>query len=172
MRFRLHKLLFGSIGKKQSETVDQGSFTFDDELSVSYIRGPITFTRLNDSILVSGAVETATTVLCVRSLEPFELPLAVPLDGLLFYPPTNLAVPEEDADRMISDDGWLDLTETLREEILMAIPINPISPAHADDSEAPFAGALDDLDANDRDWLTINLGTADAEPSDKGRKSQ
>jgi uncharacterized metal-binding protein YceD (DUF177 family) len=98
-------------------------------------------------------------VQCVRSLEPFELPLTVPLEGLLFYMPTSVSVPEEDADRVISDDGWLDLTETLREEILMAIPINPISPAHASEEGAPVLDALAELD-EDRDWLTVRWHSA------------
>ncbi len=168
MRFRLHKLLFASIGKMQEEILDQGPFTFDDELSVSFIRGPITFTRLNDSILVNGAVDTSTTVQCVRSLDMFELPLNVSLEGLLFYLPNSASVPEEDADRVLSDDGWLDLTETLREEILMAIPINPISPAHAGDGIAPLA---DELEEADRDWLTVRYSNgADVRSAPKDRK--
>jgi len=152
MRFRVHKLVAGAVGKAQHEALDLGPTHFDDDLRVAYLRGPLTFVRINDSILVSGRIETSTTVECVRSLEDFELPLVVEFASVAFALP-GAVVDEEDQDRTISDDGWLDLREMLREEIVMAIPINPISPrySHTEADRLP-----DELGITaDEDWLTV-----------------
>lgn len=153
MRFRVHKLVSGPVGKAQYEALDLGPTRFDEDLRVAFLRGPLTFVRINDSILVSGRIETATTVQCVRSLEDFDLPITVEFTDIVFALPGADAVEEEDQDRLVSDDGWLDLREMLREEIVMAIPINPISPRYirTDADRLP-----DDLGfSDDDDWLTV-----------------
>ncbi len=156
MRYRLHKLLYGPVGSTQVEYLERGPTKFDDELRVPYLRGTFEFVRLSDAVLLRGSVETEVPVQCVRSLEDFDLCLRVPLDDILLSLPQY---PYSDADpnRRISDDGWIDLTETLREEIIMAIPINPIHPQYASASTADLLSALDE---DDRDWLTVHLSNS------------
>jgi len=149
MRYRLHKLLNGPVGSIQTEYLDRGPTTFDDDFSVGLLGGELIFVRLIDSVMVRGVVETEVTVQCVRSLEDFQLPLSVPLDDILF---ALAGYPSDEPDRQITDDGWIDLTETLRQEIIMAIPINPINPKY---TEAAAAEAAEELSDKDREWLTI-----------------
>ena len=157
MRFRLNKLLGAPVGTRQIEMLDRGRTWLDDELQVAFLRGEITFTRTNESILVEGTIDTATNVQCVRSLETFELPLSVTLDDVAFTLP---GYPAPEPDWRIRDDGHIDLTETIRELIIMAIPINPISP------EYQTANTLDKLvDRDDSDWLTVRW----ADDDDTGR---
>lgn len=155
MRWRLHKLLSGPVGKTQRETLDSGPLALDSELSVHYLRGTLTFTRLTESVMLQGVFDTATTVECARSLEEFELCLTLNLEDILFTLP---GFPAEEPDRVVGDDGWLDLTETLREEILMAIPINPICPKCL----AASADALPSgVSADDEEWLTVHWHSAE-----------
>lgn len=157
MRFRLNKLLGAPVGTRQYEQLDRGPTWFDDELHVTYLRGDLTFTRTNESILVEGVIEFATNVQCVRSLELFELPITIALDDVSFSLP-GFTPPE--LDRRIRDDGYIDLTETLRELIIMNIPINPIHPRFEN------TDALVDLtDGDDADWLTVKW----AQQDDTGR---
>jgi uncharacterized metal-binding protein YceD (DUF177 family) len=153
MRYRLHKLLYGPVGSTQVEHLERGPTKFDDDLRVPYLRGAFEFVRLSDAVLLRGSLETEVPVQCVRSLEGFNLCLHISLDDILLGLPQY---PTSDADpaRRISDDGWIDLSETLREEIIMAIPINPIHPKYA---KASTADLLDALGEDDRDWLTVNL---------------
>ena len=159
MRFRVHKLVSGPVGKTQHEALDLGPTRFDDDLQVTTLRGPLTFVRINDSILVGGHIKTTTIVQCVRSLEDFELPITIDFASVEFLLPTaapgptpDVAINDENIDRLISDDGWLDLAELLREEIVMAIPINPISPRYS----RAESGLPDDLDLTaENDWLTV-----------------
>jgi uncharacterized metal-binding protein YceD (DUF177 family) len=148
MRFRLNNMLGAPVGTRQTEQLDRGRTWLDDELQVAYLRGELTFTRTNDSVLVEGTIDTATTVQCVRSLETFELPLSVTLDDVAFTLPGYYA-PEPD--RRVRDDGQIDLTDTIRELIIMAIPINPISPQYQDNRA--LSGLVDE---DNSDWLTVN----------------
>jgi hypothetical protein len=152
MRYRLHKLLNGPVGSMQVEHLDRGPTKFDDDLHVGFLRGDLKFTRLIDSVMVRGQVDTEVTVQCVRSLEDFDLQLSVLLDDILF---ALAGRPTDEPDRQITDDGWIDLTETLREEIIMAIPFNPINPAFADPEAAEATEGLSD---KDREWLTVKWG--------------
>lgn len=153
MRFRLHKLIFAPVGSCQVEQLDRGPTWLDDDLYVSYLRGEITFTRTNDRILVEGVIETATRAQCARSLEMFELPLSVPLEDVAFFLPGHYT-PEPD--RRLREDGRIDLTETLREHIIMAIPMNPISPAYRDE-----AGVSQLIDHEDAEWLRVKWANED-----------
>jgi uncharacterized metal-binding protein YceD (DUF177 family) len=148
MRFRLHKLLNAPVGKTQEERLERGRTRLDDDLETHFLRGDLTFTRLNEAILLRGMVDTELTVQCIRSLEDFDLQLTLKLDE-----PFNLPfVYTDEPDRQISDDGWLDLTETLREEIIMSIPINPISPKYANTQGNFLPEGMSD---GDREWLTV-----------------
>jgi len=153
MRYRLHKLLYGPVGSTQIEHLQHGPTRFDDDLQVPYLRGTFEFVRLSDTVLLRGSLETEVPVQCVRSLEHFNLCLQISLDDILLSLP-QYSAPDSDRDRQIGDDGWIDLSETLREEIIMAIPINPIHPKYA---RASTSDLLDALGEDDRDWLTINL---------------
>jgi uncharacterized metal-binding protein YceD (DUF177 family) len=157
MRFRLNKLLGAPVGARQYEQLDRGRTWLDEELQVAYLRGELTFTRTNENILVEGSIDSACDVQCVRSLEMFELPLTISLEDVAFSLP-GFAPPE--ADRRIRDDGYIDLTETIRELIIMTMPINPIHPRYE------RTDALADLmDSDDADWLTVKW----ADPDDNGR---
>lgn len=149
MRVRLHKLVFGAVGAMQRERVDLGVTRFDDELTVDYLRGDLQFVRLNDSIMLEGTLDTEFPVQCVRSLEVFKLCRTVEMrDVFLSLPGSHT----DDPLRQIDAECWIDLTETLREEIVMATPINPVSPNYADASDDQLP---DGLDESDRSWLTI-----------------
>ena len=147
MRFRLNKLLGAPVGTRQYEQLDRGRTWLDDDLQVAYLRGELTFTRTVESILVEGDIESATQVQCVRSLDLFEIPLSFSLEDVEFTLP---GYPVSEPDRRIREDGYIDLTETLRELIIMAIPINPIHPRYQN------AETLHELtDEDDSEWLTI-----------------
>lgn len=150
MRFRVHKLIHAPVGTRQEESLERGSTWFDDTLHVDYIEGDFTFTRAQIGILVEGGFDTQTSVQCARSLELFDLPLRIQLEDVLFRLPGQQPIDQDDVTPQVDDTGWIDLTETLREHILLAIPINPISPEHQNDD------ALNKL-VNDEnaDWLTV-----------------
>lgn len=153
MRFRLNKLLGAPIGAQQFERLDRGRTWLDDDLQVNYLRGDLSFTRTNECILIEGDIESACDVQCVRSLEAFELPITIILEDVAFTLPGFTPV---ESDRKIKDDGYIDLTETIRELAIMTIPINPIHPRFKD------ADSLTNLiDSTDTDWLSVKWADSD-----------
>lgn len=155
MRFRVTKLINATVGTRQSERLEQSETRFAGELRVDYLLGDITFTRTHIGIIVEGDIEAQTAVQCVRSLEWFDLPLSFALEDALFTP-LNQAPIEQDDDRIIGDDGMIDLTETLRQHIVLALPINPISPKYRD--SATLSALVGDEDA---EWLTVKWSGSD-----------
>jgi uncharacterized metal-binding protein YceD (DUF177 family) len=142
------------IGTRQHEQLDRGATWLDDELQVSFLRGPVVFTRFNDRIQVEATLETATTVQCVRSLEMFELPLTATIEELAYRLP-GLYVPEDDVLDKLPPDLWVNLREAIREAVLIAIPMNPVHPDYRD------AKALDKIVDGSADWLTVKWADQD-----------
>ena len=151
MRYRLHKLIGGPVGNTHIEQLDRGPTKFDDDLQVNLLRGTLTFTRLNRAILVNGVLETEVNAQDVRTLGTFGLCLRVPLEDLLYSLPDEFDPATDEVDRKISDDGWIDLTEAIREEIIMAIPINPTDPSHAGDADPALKNVLQENEG----WLSV-----------------
>lgn len=151
MRYRLHKLIGAPVGKTHIEKLDRGPTKFDDDLQVNFLRGTLTFTRLNRAIMVNGVLDAEITAQDVRTLEDFGLCLQVPLDNILYSLPDEFDSATDEPDRLVSDDGWIDLTEAIREEIIMAIPINPMNPAHAGDDDPAVKNVLQE----NEDWLAV-----------------
>ena len=162
MRYRLHKLIAASMGSRQIEKLDQGPTWLDDELQVAYISGTLTFTRMADRILLEGVLASATTLQCVRSLEMFELPLTSIIDDVELGIHGVQLPPDVDSTNMpkIDKEYWVDLTEPIREAIITAIPINPVSPKYLNAAAAQALLAQQVADENS-DWLTVRWATSD-----------
>jgi uncharacterized metal-binding protein YceD (DUF177 family) len=163
MRYRLNKLIYGPVGGVQVERLDRGPTWFDDDLKVSHLRGEFSFTKTNENVLVDGVVEAAVDVQCVRSLEFFSLPLTLTLEKVAFGLPSYFTSADEaaanDPDRIISNDAWIDLTETLREEVIFAIPINPVHPKYAGENPPHMPNGMDETETDD--WLRIKWSHSD-----------
>lgn len=91
--------------------------------------------------------------------------IAIEFKGIAYALPGAQVDEVDEADRLVADDGWLDLTEMLREEIVMAIPINPISPRYSDTALAALPDEVK-LDDEDRDWLTVRWKTQNRNSQD------
>ena len=158
MRFRVSKLLHAGVGASLTESFNADSVWLDDETRLENASAALTFTRLKDSIMVEGRIEGAVKVQCVRSLELFDFPISTELEDVFFALPHHRLSEnplEDDELHRITDDGFVDLTEPVREHVLMAIPIDPISPAFRDDEKAQ-ANMEKLLGEDSADWLRIN----------------
>ena len=87
---------------------EEGIFRF--EQSVHYELEVIV---IGDEVLVRGTLQTRVQATCVRTLEPFELPV--------FIEDFTVHVAEVQGD-------IVDLTPHIREDILLALPAHPVSP--------------------------------------------
>lgn len=84
------------------------------------------------SVLVRGKVETEIELECSRCLKTFKLPLSVTIEEEFSkHPPENksggeIELKEEDFVYPIEKDNSIDLTEVIRQDLLLALPIKTL----------------------------------------------
>ena len=84
-----------------------------------------------DSYSVSGRMASRLQMACSRCLDPFEVPVDTTFD--LRYVPAvenvgegEVEVGEEDLTTAYHREGMLDLTELMREQFVLALPLKPL----------------------------------------------
>ena len=93
------------------------------------VRGVFQVEKSGDRVSVRGSVQSRAHLECVRCLREFDLPLEVPL--VVYAERTGSASRDEQEalerdDYMLFHDGRrLDLRETVREALLLEVPISP-----------------------------------------------
>jgi uncharacterized protein len=80
---------------------------------------------------IEGTVRTVLELPCSRCLEPFRLPVDAAID-VRYFPASELSsegereLSEEDVDVSYYRDDQIDLTELLREQFYLALPMKPL----------------------------------------------
>jgi uncharacterized protein len=95
------------------------------------LSGPVKMMSTNAGVLVRGRFRGEANVSCARCLEPVSVPLDVELEEV--YEPTIDMLTgrprdpeEEDRALWIDEHHILDLTEVLRQDVLLALPLNAV----------------------------------------------
>ena len=123
MRFNLASLLGEPVGSKMSFDIDEAQQRLAEDLRVDFVRGTVEFTRTNRGIFVRGHLHSQAQLECARCLETFSQPLDFHLEVQFGLPPIK---PQEETIFPIGVKGILDLTEALREQILLELPMRPL----------------------------------------------
>lgn len=99
-----------------------------DDTASDVLTGPVRLMRTNAGILAQGELHAETTLACARCLAPVRVKLTVPLEEV--YTPTldiltgkPIEPDEEDRALWIDAHHILDLTEVLRQNVLIATPM-------------------------------------------------
>jgi len=123
------------------------------------VRGNAKITRLSKDLLVQGTVTGEVTVECSRCLDEF----AIPVEGKLeekYQPSVDVetgrpvhreAFEEDDSAFSVSANHEMDLTEPVRQALLVALPLKPLC-------REDCAGLCPQCGAN------LNEGPCDCEP--------
>lgn len=115
----------GHLAPELSGLSDEG------EVSTAQISGPVRMMHINDGVLVQGKLNVRTTLACARCLEPVAVEFQFDLEEV-YKPTVDLAsgkviIPEEeDRALWIDDHHILDLTEVLRQDVLIAQPLHVV----------------------------------------------
>lgn len=190
LQFNVAGLLTGPKGGTRSyelyipvSELDQLDDGFD---VVAPFRGSVRFLWTNERILVLVSGDTAVAMQCSRCLETFEQPIHVEIEEA-FIPTVDLATglpiqtddEEPDEALLIDEHHILDLSEILRQSILLALPMTPLCRPDCK-GFCPVCGAnlnvetctceVDDVDPR---WaaLSLFLEKDRNEPTDNGRHS-
>lgn len=133
---KVSSLLLDDVGSYRTVKVALTSFPLDEQLSADNVSATIRLTRLGTSVLAQGTAEGSVEMECVRCLNSYEQPFSIRFTEQ-FRQTTDIhrgAQPreEEDWDESeielafeINDAHELDLTELLRQWIVLALPTAP-----------------------------------------------
>lgn len=130
MRYNVATLLHSPVGTTRSYEIAEEKF-LTDELLVTGLRGKVTFIRLRENLLLQGWLEGQVSLECGRCLEAYLQPLRMEVE-IEFQPSTAnltgepLPPPEDTSIYMIDGYHVVDLTEAVREQVLLNLPMRPL----------------------------------------------
>jgi DUF177 domain-containing protein len=103
----------------------------DEYRIVEPVRMHLDVAKTGERFRLSGHVQTVLELPCSRCLEPFSCAVDVPFD-LVYHPQTSNVgegekeVEEEDLSTAFYDDQKIDLTQLMREQFYLALPMKPL----------------------------------------------
>jgi uncharacterized protein len=139
MKLDLNEIL-SRVGMRYPYKVDEPPLVDEDLECSSSITGEIVFTNTGDILLMNGGISTRVTLLCSRCLEYYDQEVRVGIEE--FYPLQSRPVgtrgrqyevvveTDENPDAINLFDGYFfDLTEFLRQNIMLELPTQPLHDA-------------------------------------------
>jgi len=133
MRFNVAQLLKEHSGETRQHTLHENIEQLDPDLTpLSTLDGTVLFIRTTEGALVTGGLHCSLELACARCLEPFSFPLRFTLEEE-FHPTIDIATgatlprtEDDDPATQIDARHELDLTEVMRQNILLALPPHPV----------------------------------------------
>lgn len=132
-------LLQENVGSARNVHIRLDSFQLDDELYANDLEADVRLTRLSRQVLADGTVRANVALECVRCLTTFEQAVETSFSEQYrqshdVRSGTNISDHREDDEEMDADDESfvidegheLDLTEALRQNLVLALPMVPI----------------------------------------------
>jgi DUF177 domain-containing protein len=129
MIFNVAQLMKAPVGASFASDFHEDNVQLDDDMKViGPLNGHVRMRRTNQGLLVDGWVELTLELSCNRCLKDFEFPLHVNFEEQ-FYPTVDvvsglpLAPFDEDEIFPIDEHHQVDLTEAIRQNVLLALPM-------------------------------------------------
>lgn len=129
MLFNVAQLMKSAVGTSFVTDFQEDEVALDDDLKVvGPILGHARMRRTNQGLLVDGWVDLTLELSCTRCLKNFEQPMHVTFEEQ-FYPTVDIVtgtpLPPFDEEEIfpIDDHHQVDLTEAVRQRVLLALPM-------------------------------------------------
>ena len=128
VKINVSQQLKAPIGSTRNCVVDE---FVDISGGNSLVQGEVGLTRTDRSILAKGTLHTEIELNCSRCLSLFGCPLTLNIEEE-YFPTTDvvtgasLPLPDEPGCFTIDEHHLLDLTEAIRQNVLLAIPMKPL----------------------------------------------
>ncbi len=130
MLINVSQLLKEPIGSTRNYEVSE-TYDVTGEGNGSLVEGEVKLTRTGRGILVQGTLHTTVKITCSRCLCLFDCPLTIEIEEE-YFPVIDVSSgmpapePEEPGALTIDEHHILDLTEAIRQNALLAIPMKPL----------------------------------------------
>jgi uncharacterized protein len=129
MQYNVAQLMKAQVGASFEADIDEDNVQLDEDIQViGPIHGHVRMRRTNQGLLVDGWVDVTVELACNRCLEQFEQRLHMTFIEQ-FYPTvdviTGIALPPFDETEVfpIDDHHHVDLTEAIRQHVLLELPM-------------------------------------------------
>lgn len=131
MQLNVAHLLKGVPGSSQAVSLDE-SFDRSQDADVERVHGRIRLVRLDGGIWVTGQLNAIVSCSCSRCLRNYSFGTQLQLDDI-YYPAVDASTgvpftlpPEADTSFTIDDHHMLDISESVRQSIILATPMKPL----------------------------------------------
>ena len=129
MIFNVAQLMKSSVGTSLVSDIHEESVQLDKDIKlIGPLTGHVRIRRINKGLLVDGWVDLTLELSCTRCLKQFEQSMHISFEER-FNPTvdvvTGMALPPIDEDDVfpIDDHHLIDLTEAIRQQVLLDIPM-------------------------------------------------
>ncbi len=119
------------MGTTQTTRLDEAFEPLADT-KTDRVWGQVRLVRINEGVWVSAALEATAESTCCRCLREFPSPVQFELDEICYATvdvTTGGPIPLDDKripEFTIDDHHTLDLTESVRQSVLLTVPMNPL----------------------------------------------
>lgn len=132
MKFHVSQLLKEAVGTIRDYDIYENLDTIGDMPLAAPVTGHVRLMRTNRGVLVRGNLSTRVILECSRCLTEFEMPIDIHLNDQFWqkidiYTGRVMPLPEgEDHDMEISEDHILDITEAVRQYLVIGLPMQAL----------------------------------------------
>lgn len=111
-----------TVGYTRDFPLDLPSIQLTPDLKIKDLKGRARVTRTTQGLLLQVKASGYTTAECVRCLDPFDLFLDTEFTDLYAFNPNSVT----ETGLTLPENSIIDLQPILRDEMQLAVPINPI----------------------------------------------
>ena len=95
-----------------------------EDVVITRLDGVLRLTRTRQGIVLQGTLHSESSIECVRCLAEFSFPFIFEISDLFVYPPPIPLDPYNPY--LVDEGGFIDLSPIIREEGILAIPIQAL----------------------------------------------
>lgn len=122
LRLNVGFIIHQSAGYHRDFSLDIPFIHLPPDLNLDSLTGTVRITRTGQGLLVQVKMSARTACECVRCLTDFQQPLEIDFSELYAFRADAVT----DSGLVVPEDGRINLTPLIREEMLLSIPISPI----------------------------------------------
>jgi uncharacterized protein len=129
MIFNVAQLMKSQVGASFEAAIDEEDVELDEDLKlIGPLSGHVRMRRVNQGLLINGWVDLTVQLECTRCLRELEQPMHVTFEER-YYPTVDMVtgapLPSIDEDEVfpIDEHHQVDLTEPVRQHVLLDIPM-------------------------------------------------
>lgn len=121
LRLNIGFIIHESVGYRREFDISAENIHLKPDLDLEYLFGTVKITRTADGLLQQLNLKARCIAECVRCLEPFHQELEIESTDLYLFAHQSADI----SDLVVPENGILDIEPQVRDEALLAIPINP-----------------------------------------------